>query len=162
MGGLPLIIFITGIIAFMYIATNMAEGSREKPGKEEKNESEKNIIKNAEENENTLELEKENEIRREEKPSEYRNKYADALGIFAAIELIGSIISAIYIWTNYGTVEVSKGAYYTYTSTETNPLGVGLGFGVLFQGIVIFVILSALKTMAGDIVEIKNLSNRNS
>jgi len=91
----------------------------------------------------------------------YTNKYAGALGAFAAIELISSIILSIYILINYGTIEVT-GRYWnpTITETELNPIGIGLGIGVLLQGIVIYVILSALKVMAEDIADIKNLSSK--
>ena len=88
----------------------------------------------------------------------YTNKYAGALGAFAAIELISSIILSIYILINYGTIEVT-GRYWNPT-TELNPIGIGLGIGVLLQGIVIYVILSALKVMAEDIADIKNLSSK--
>lgn len=90
----------------------------------------------------------------------YQNKYAGTLGVFANIELISSIILSIYIWVNYGTIEVVSGTYFTFIDTEINPLGIGLGFGVLIQGIVIYVILSALKIMAEDIADVKNQSNK--
>ena len=85
-------------------------------------------------------------LEEDEKPGDgelllqYQNKYANILGILAIIELVASIILAMYIWANSG---------------------VGLGFGILIQGIVVFVILSTLKTMAEDIADIKNLLNKN-
>ena len=94
-------------------------------------------------------------------PIPYQNKYVGALETFAVLELIGSIITSIYIWANYATIEVSYGIYYTFTKTEVNPIGIGLGIGVLVQGIVIYIILSALKVMAEDIADIKNLSDKN-
>lgn len=93
-------------------------------------------------------------------PSLYQNKYAGTLGAFAIIELISSIVLAIYIWAKYGTIEITSGYFYSFTETEINPLGIGLGFGILIQGIVIYVILSALKVMAEDIADIKNLSGK--
>lgn len=98
-----------------------------------------------------------NDDKQDNKVSLYENKYAGALGAFAIIELISSIILAIYIWVNYGTVNV--GMYYTVT--EPNPIGIGLGIGVLLQGIIIYVILSALKVMGNDVADIKNLLNKN-
>lgn len=86
----------------------------------------------------------------------YENKYSKPLGILAYIQLISSIIGSIYIWSEYGTIELSMGNFFTYTEKVVNPVGIGLGFGVLFQGIVFFILLSALKVMSEDIAQLRN------
>jgi hypothetical protein len=85
----------------------------------------------------------------------YVNKYSKPLGILAIIELVSSIIAAIFIWVEYGTMEISIGRLDMFTETVTNPIGIGLGFGVLFQGIVFFILLSALKIMSEDISRLR-------
>lgn len=37
-----------------------------------------------------------------------------------------------------------------------NPIGVGIGAGVLAQGVVFFILLSGVKVMAEDVAELKN------
>lgn len=86
----------------------------------------------------------------------YTNKFVEAMNVIAWIELIASAIMAIYIWVNYGTIEYTSGYYYSFTTTEMNPIGVGIGAGVLAQGVVFFILLSGVKVMAEDVAELKN------
>lgn len=85
-----------------------------------------------------------------EKP--YRNKYSNALHIIAVSELLCSIIVAFYIWIKFGTVDI--GLY--YTDQVTNPFGIAIGFGVLFQGIIFFILISAVRVIADDVSEMKH------
>ncbi len=87
---------------------------------------------------------------------QYQNPYSKALGAFAIIELISSIIMALYIWSTYGSINV--GIYYPVK--EANPFAIGLGIGVIVQGVIIFIVISALKVMADDIAYIKGLSEK--
>lgn len=86
----------------------------------------------------------------------YKNKYSKYLGIIAMIELISSIIASFYIWVEYGMTEIPNSVLsYYYSEKVINPIGIGLGFGVLFQGIVFFILLSALEIMSEDIARLR-------
>ncbi|SFN71946.1 hypothetical protein [Proteiniclasticum ruminis] len=67
--------------------------------------------------------------------STHKNKYSKYLGVIAIIELISSIFLGFYIWVEFNF---------------------GLGFAIIFQGIVFFILLSALEIMAEDIAHIRN------
>lgn len=85
----------------------------------------------------------------------YQNEHAKQLNIIAIIELVASVAMAIFVWYNYGTMDVSYGTYYTYSETVMNPLGVSAGTVVLVQGIIFYLVISALASMAEDIDTIK-------
>lgn len=56
--------------------------------------------------------------------------------VIGVITLIASIISAIVIYLNFGTMEVVKGTYHIYTTTEPNIIGIMISIAVLWEGIV--------------------------
>lgn len=87
--------------------------------------------------------------------SETRYKYAQALKIIAYIELIVAIISAIFIWYNFGTIDIpSSYGYHTYT--EYNYIAIASGFILMLQGGVFFIILQILRFTSVDIMKIKD------
>lgn len=73
---------------------------------------------------------------------------AQCLNVMAYINIILSIIGAIFVWCNFSTIEI-QGKYsyilekYT-TSTEINWYGIAGGFGVLIAGFTLFFLLKTI------------------
>lgn len=77
------------------------------------------------------------------------------LRIVAWLTLLIGIVGAILIWSTMSTMEVP----YTYvpgTHTESNPVGIGLGFATLFSSIVTWALLSVICDMAENLIQIRN------
>ena len=77
------------------------------------------------------------------------------LSTIAWINLVIGIIGAIAIWSTMGTMEVPYN-YIPGTHTETNPLGIALGFATLFGSILAWAFLSVVCDMAENLIEIRN------
>lgn len=71
------------------------------------------------------------------------------------LDLVAGIIGSIVIWANYSTKEVTLGEYYKYTEKVTDPVGVGLGFLVLFQGIFICILFLVIASIAENLIAIR-------
>lgn len=86
--------------------------------------------------------------------------YTDDFGIsnlkvlkaFAWIYIVVGIISAMVVWSNFGQMEVSAGIYSTYTTTEANPIGIGIGFGILAQSIVFGTLMLAVGKIGENVI----------
>ncbi len=76
-----------------------------------------------------------------------------ALKFFAWLDLIGSIIWAIWIWVEFGTTTLD------YSRTEMNSIGVGVGFAVLLQGMFACALFLVITSIAENLIAIrKNLA----
>ena len=76
-----------------------------------------------------------------------------ALKAFAFLDLIASIIISIYIFAN-STIEIS------YSEKITNPIAIGLGLGILIQGIMVCTLFFVIANIAENIIVIKQNSNK--
>lgn len=85
------------------------------------------------------------------------NKYSGPVNFIAWANLIVSALFGIYILSEYGSMEVVTGTYYRYTETVLNPIGVGMGVGIIAQGVIVFVLLKIIQTMADDVAALKNV-----
>ena len=74
-----------------------------------------------------------------------------ALKFFAWLDLVAGISGSIFIWVNFARTPVAG----YYSMTETNPVGLGLGFAVLFQGIFCCVLFLVIAQMAQNLIAIK-------
>ncbi len=87
-------------------------------------------------------------------PSEYRTEAISVLRFFAWLDLVFGIICSIVIWVNYGSTEVFNKYYYS-TSNVANPIGIGLGIGVLMQGIFLCAFFLVVASMAENLSAIR-------
>ena len=71
------------------------------------------------------------------------------LVVLAFFDIFVSIVAAIIILTDFGTTSDYMGI------TRINPVGVGIGLAVLFQGIFGFVFFLAFASIAKDLARIK-------
>lgn len=72
-----------------------------------------------------------------------KKEHVDGLNIFAAINLIISIISAVYIWVNFSVTNTAY-SYSSYTTTTINWSGIIAGAGVLLGGLTLYYTLSTI------------------
>jgi hypothetical protein len=73
------------------------------------------------------------------------------LRIFAWVDLIASIIGAIWIWSQFGKSEV----VYSLGHFLTNPLGIAIGIAVLLQGIFSCAFFSVIASIGEKLIVIK-------
>jgi hypothetical protein len=73
------------------------------------------------------------------------------LRIFAWVDLIASIIGAIWIWSQFGKSEV----VYSLGHFLTNPLGIAIGIAVLLQGIFSCAFFSVIASIGEDIIFVR-------
>lgn len=89
------------------------------------------------------------------------------LRVFAWLNLAGGIIGAILVWITMGITKVQHGLYGLTTLKEMNPLGITLGFVLLFEGVIGCVLLLVISSMAENLIEIRkntrptNISSKN-
>lgn len=93
--------------------------------------------------------------RKQSEQAPYENKYVNALDMIASIELVFSTLFGLYILFKYSKVEVMSSRYGRFTDTVWNGAGIGVGIGLIIQGIVIYVVLSTIKVIAEDVSEVK-------
>lgn len=74
---------------------------------------------------------------------------------FAGMLIFAGVVGSIVIGANYGTVEVVTGTYYQTTTTEANPLAIGLAIAVAFQGVVTGVFLLVFAQLAESVARIE-------
>lgn len=80
------------------------------------------------------------------------------LKFFAWLDLVAGIIGAIWIWSTFGSQEVTFGSKeigVIYSQTVTNPVGVALGFVVLLQGIFVCAYFLVVASIAENLIEIR-------
>ena len=75
------------------------------------------------------------------------------LRVFAWLDLLVSIIFSIVIWSEFST-EISKG-YYT-SEKVSNPYMIGLGIGVLLQGIFVCALFLVIAHIAESLIFIRH------
>jgi hypothetical protein len=83
--------------------------------------------------------------------NEHASKEISVLRIFAWLDLIGSIIASIFIWSKFGTRKMPGFSYLT----EADPLTIGLGFGILVQGVFACVLFLVIASMAENLIAIR-------
>ncbi len=80
------------------------------------------------------------------------------LEVFAWLDLFFGILGAIIIWANYGTQKIANTDYY-YSSSRTievaNPLWIGIGVAVLFQGVFLCAFFLVVASMAENLKAIR-------
>lgn len=76
------------------------------------------------------------------------------LRVIGWANLVLGVIGSIFIWKTFGTIEVP---YYfiSGTHTETNPIGIALGFVSLIEGIVGWALLLVVASTAENVINIK-------
>jgi tetratricopeptide (TPR) repeat protein len=85
----------------------------------------------------------------------------DAVGVlrfFAWVDLITSIIGAIWVWVNFHEIDVPP-ALFIAGYTESNPIGIATGFGVLFQGILVFTLFLTIAAICENTIAIRKKLN---
>jgi amino acid transporter len=85
------------------------------------------------------------------------NTAAEWLRLFAWIDLIAGLVGAILIWANLSSKEITKGGYYSYVEKVTDPLGVALGFVVLFQGMFLCALFLVVASIASNLNSINTI-----
>lgn len=58
-----------------------------------------------------------------------------ALNVLGIVYLAAAVILAVMIFFNFGSIEV---AGYYHSHTEINTMAIGIGVGVIFQGLLVF------------------------
>lgn len=87
-------------------------------------------------------------------PAPYRGGAIIALRAFAWLDLAGGFLSAVIVWLTAGTREVVL--FGDITRTEANPLGIGLGFVLLFQGVFLCALFLVIAGAAEDLAAIRS------
>ena len=82
-----------------------------------------------------------------------RNGLVGALKFFAWLDLISSICGAIWIWSQFSKLTTSD--VFGFPGTTINPVGIGIGIGILFQGILGFVLFLTVASIAENVIEIR-------
>lgn len=81
-----------------------------------------------------------------------------ALKFFAWFDLIISIICALIIWFGYSTSTIPSG--YFRSENVTNYAAIGLGFGILIQGIFGCVLFLVIASIAENVMIIRRNTSR--
>jgi hypothetical protein len=71
-----------------------------------------------------------------------------ALKFFAWLDLIAGIIGAIWIWVQFGKTG-------DYSFSPVNPVGVGVGFAVLFQGMFACALFLVIASIAESLIALR-------
>lgn len=103
---------------------------------------------------------KSKETKESKKPFKEREKFrpTNILAKIAYAELVLSIVASIFVWIN--TIRISRAIPSGFgLSMEPYLLGIGLGFTILGQGIVFFLVILAIKEIADNVYYIKNQKN---
>lgn len=77
------------------------------------------------------------------------------LGKIAYVELALSIVAAVFVWIN--TAMIGRVIPFGLgTSMGSYLVGIGLGFTILFQGILFFLVIITIKEIADNVYHMKN------
>jgi len=75
-----------------------------------------------------------------------------ALKFFAWLDLIGGIVGAVWVWAQFGSTQVTS----SYSSTtEANPVAIGIGVGVLLQGMFVCALFLVIASIAESLIAIR-------
>lgn len=81
------------------------------------------------------------------------------LKFFAWLNLIASSFISVYIWKEFSTTPVSD-RLYSYGKTISNPVAIGLGIGILLQGIFVCAFFLVVAIIAENVIAIRYNTNR--
>ena len=73
------------------------------------------------------------------------------LKFFAWLDLMAGIFGSVLIWASFGKTVIPG----YFSLTETNPVAIGLGFAVLFQGVFCCALFLVIAQIAENLIAIK-------
>ena len=78
---------------------------------------------------------------------------SNALKVLGGIFLLSSIVCAFFIFKDYATI---SNGYYSSSETIINPIAIGLGIGVIAQGLLTFCMACGLAEVIDRSANIEN------